>query len=411
MLMALVSCMRVEKTLRFTQAKPYHYMARFAVGEDTVGHFSYRMKFEGEWRPQGDAISRLELMLLNDREWDEALQTQGCEAKSEIARQVIRDVRLPVDGEWSRWGAIDIRMVRRSQVWYLFVSDCEGKTHRRHPDMPKIRFELKTLNDGSHFSSEEEGVLFMHVIMLVLFLYFLGVSGYKFWLDLKLSEAWETPLGLLIVALLLEIGHLGFNIVHLTAYAYDGDGIMVFKVFAIMNQVMSQLLTVYILLLMAYGWTISYHGLQEKDIYLIVGIFSLVVHVMIAGLTFVDDGEHHKYHDFSGFQGAFLVFLRLLLLAGFFYGISETRKEIPRHTQGFLSALSVTGTLYMLGFPFLYAVSYVCEPYVRNRVVVFGLFAVQGVSMWLMMHQFSKKNSKYLKASKRSQGILDSKFQ
>ena len=85
---------------------------------------------------------------------------------------------------------------------------------------------------------------------------------------------------------------------------------------------MSQLIVVFILLLIAHGWTITYNGIQEKDIYLMIGVFCMVIHLMIAGLTFVDDGEHHKYHDYSGLQGGFLVFLRLLLLAGFYYGLS-----------------------------------------------------------------------------------------
>ena len=101
--------------------------------------------------------------------------------------------------------------------------------------MPKIEIEVEVLNDGSQFSSEEEGVLVMHIIMFLLFAYFLGVSAYKLWVDFQHNEATETPIGLLVTGLVLEMCHIGFNIIHLWVYSYNGYGVIGFNVLAVMN--------------------------------------------------------------------------------------------------------------------------------------------------------------------------------
>ena len=101
----------------------------------------------------------------------------------------------------------------------MFVADCAGNSHRKNPDMPKIEFEVKALNDGSHFSHEEYGVLMMNIVMFILFSYFFGSTLLVFMKDVKKQEALDSPTGLLVVGIFIELCHIGSNIIHLWVYS------------------------------------------------------------------------------------------------------------------------------------------------------------------------------------------------
>jgi hypothetical protein len=64
--------------------------------------------------------------------------------------------------------------------------------------------ELQGYNNSSHFAQEEWGLLTMNFIMFVLFVFFLGYSAYGYFQEIKLEESWESPLGVLVVALAFE---------------------------------------------------------------------------------------------------------------------------------------------------------------------------------------------------------------
>ena len=67
-------------------------------------------------------------------------------------------------------------MVKRTQVWYLMLADCEGNTHERYPEMPKIEFEIEAFNNESHFSEENKHEIVAGLIFLGIYFAMLGSS-------------------------------------------------------------------------------------------------------------------------------------------------------------------------------------------------------------------------------------------
>ena len=114
----------------------------------------------------------------------------------------------------------------------------------------------------------------------------------------------------------------------MTLMAYDGEGLYVLTVFARLSYMFSQVCIVWLLLMIGYGWTITYKTVDEKDIYIILMLFVAMVHMMLTALTFVDDDEYHKYHDFSGIQGVIVIILRIILFIAYCYGFYSTYSEI-----------------------------------------------------------------------------------
>jgi len=185
------------------------------------------------------------------------------------------------------------------------------------PWLPKLWFEVKAFNAGEHFSHEDWGVFSMNMIMFVIFIFFLGYSSYGYFQEIKSEESWESPLAILIIALALEFLQIICSLIHLSVFEFDGEGVPTFDVLSTIFQVGSQVFIVTLLMLIAFGWTITYHSLPEKETITMFAIMTFVIHALIAGLTALDKNQYHKYHDYSGVQGLVLVILRFVLFGIF----------------------------------------------------------------------------------------------
>lgn len=58
----------------------------------------------------------------------------------------------------------------------------------------------------------------------------------------------------------------------------------------------------FLFLLLAFGWTINKNsvGMEELDIIIPIGCFVVIMHAVMGGLIFIDNEEHHKFHDYQG---------------------------------------------------------------------------------------------------------------
>lgn len=148
-----------------------------------------------------------------------------------------------------------------------------------------------------------------------------------------------------------------FTFVHLLILSFDGEGIFFFTVLARLSYMFSQICIVWMLLMVCYGWTITYKTVDEKDIYVILMIFVIMVHMMITALTFVDDDEYHKYHDFSGIQGIIIIILRFILFFACLYGLFTTYRSTPPKLKNYIRNFGVVAIMYMLAFPTVWIIS------------------------------------------------------
>lgn len=79
--------------------------------------------------------------------------------------------------------------------------------------------------------------------------------------------------------------------------------------------------------MLAWGWTItkSSLGVEDLDITIPIATFVLVIHVIIGALIFLDNEEHHKWHDYQGVQGVLLCVFRIVMFVAFIIGINQTK--------------------------------------------------------------------------------------
>lgn len=184
--------------------------------------------------------------------------------------------------------------------------------------------------------------------MFTVFTFFLGKTILEFYREFKTEETVENPLLPLVLSMNADLMHLGLMSIHLFFVYLDGSGFFVLSVFARLFKIISQATMMWLLITIAYGWTVTYKNMQESDIYILSAIFVIMIHLLIAALTYIDDEEHHKFHDFGGVQGVILMVLRLIIFAAFVYGIKETGKKANNKQKDFLWNLTVSASFYIL---------------------------------------------------------------
>lgn len=96
------------------------YTARFAVNQDSLLHVKIRAKTSSYYDKQYNA--NIKLLLMNDAEWEMAMENDSCEEREKLARFNI-PISLRTDGEWTRWDSTRVRIINRPQVWYMLLSD------------------------------------------------------------------------------------------------------------------------------------------------------------------------------------------------------------------------------------------------------------------------------------------------
>ena len=143
-------------------------------------------------------------------------------------------------------------------------------------------------------------------------------------------------------------------------------------------------------LLLGCGWTITYTDLLEKENYLFIGGFGLVVNAIIGLCTYLDNGMEHQFHDFSGWPGVLLLVTRLFMYLFFTAQCVKTGNQVPKKIKPFFNKMIFAGTIYFLSFPAIYFISFIADPYVRHRFFVFGNYISTLYATVLLLRQLTK---------------------
>jgi len=262
------------------------------------------------------------------------------------------------------------------------------------------------LNHGSEFSHEESGMIYLYSILLIVYLYFLATTAFKVGRDaMNKSEIDASVIGMLF-AIYMELLHIATQCIHLYIYSYNGSGFNLLDLASTVLQMNAQIILIGLFVMIAYGWKVTENDITQNTPLIVLGGVVCVVQSLTTFLTVVDDGAHHKYHDYGGFQGVILVFIRVVIWIVFVYGILTTIKKVKRQAKPLIKALSVAGSLYIMTFPGLWFFSFIVPAYLRNRLIVFGNLGVQLFSIIILLNQLMKRGSKYDEASKVSKKVL-----
>ena len=161
---------------------------------------------------------------------------------------------------------------------------------------------------------------------------------------------------------------------HLWWYSSDGNGLMACDVISRMFEGVSEVTMSILILILATGWTVTYEHIDwDEDIDIFGPLVALVViiHIMLAALDYVDIDASHKYHDYAGLQGLFLIGTKISLAIYFIYKMHQVGKTVEKRSLKYHNTLWTLGICYLSAVPMSILFSYMSAPYSRQYVFTF----------------------------------------
>ncbi|CAK57345.1 unnamed protein product (macronuclear) [Paramecium tetraurelia] len=401
---------KIQKSFRIRQLSDWEYLTKFGA---EVGDVTYHIKFklvglESEEMRERKFPIQFELYL--DEEWPEALEKQECERASSARRK--ETIQVPGNGEFSQVYTGNIKAKVRAHMWYYAISDC----HRRLRDefkedqykRLKLEVDIHIKNAGkTEFSVEQFGIQYFMIVVVLVDIVMLVYNGYYIVQRHEKYEEFSLALFLLVVTLFLETISYGVNLLHLWFYSNDGQGVFFLHVASVIVQVASQFSLTMILVMLSWGWQISFTKFENFEIFLPLSLLIAFFQLTIVGVGFIDYDAYYKDHSYEGWVGWLASFIFIGEFIYFMNGLSNTYKKSNGAVQQFILMLGVYGGIYFISFPVLQTVNLVVARYLRHKVMEIGTISLRTAAILLLTHLFTSKKSLFAKISYDSKSFLD----
>jgi len=411
------------------------YISKFSFSEAQDGHI--RGNFTVVDTKRGSYYDKrphdLRVLLFDDEAWpryyDAAFTKQGLGSLC-IERMRMASFQLYISPTGAQhWGepffSMDIpanKKTKRSHFWYAVLSDCYLEEYDAHP--PPLHYNITFLNGGSHLPADETGLPTVYFVVLLGTLAFGGFVTNLLRQQYKVVGQVHLIVLLLAGAVVAQTWSHTCELLHLIVYISNGKGLRWRHTFFALDFVaqvslgMSELLVEFLLITLAFGWTLidRQGGNATQDPILgrlglalstgsawatrlsFIGTVAAVqVSLAVLGRRFEDD--FNQYHDFEHWPGMCLMLLRTALFGLFLVGGLHTLKQSTQDTlRHFVQKLLALGSVWFLAMPALVFSTSSLAPYNRHPVVSGGTIVLQSLALGLVSLLFVQ-NSSYLKMS------------
>eukprot|EP00667_Euglena_gracilis_P011494 EG_transcript_11731 len=425
----------VQLSSAFTES----YVSKFSFSQKRNGYIAGRFYTLGSEKYFGGEAHDLSIALFDDDAWDRfhAAFAQGtlCNDRRALATwthhikpATTDDPHNPEHGEDFYFEVEVPTLDHRAHYWYAVMVDCQLEQYDAHP--PAIIYEMTFLNGNSHVPADEEGMYEVCFVVMV------GMISFIVFISMQIWDQWKSTGQIHLIVVLFSFAYLAqtaaivCEFLHLRTYMYDGQGLrfrhtwLALDFLADMLQGLSELLISFVLICMAFGWTLSSPmslitgarspgGLaaifsQPADAgaaLVFFSIFLLQTVLQYLGRQYEDDFT--QFHDYEHNPGYGLLALRVLSCVAFWIGTMGTiRSSRNADVASFLGRLTFIGTAWFLAFPILVISTSFMAPYNRHAVVAGGSIVLQSAALALFLKLFLSHSEYYKISSLSKMGTL-----
>lgn len=346
-----------------------------------------------------------------------------------------------------------------TRQWALVLADCGLEEYPAHP--PVIDYNVTFLNNGSHLPAQEDGMITLHVIVLLGMLAGALPLVRGLLAQYKSAEQVHLSAVLLAAAYIFQAVAAFCEAVHIATYSADGLGMRLrhgrlpLDFFGEVAQNLSELLLSSILIAISLGWMLDSnfrkpekearggvggggaskygHGSLEASheplprpsgtplgagnvgeliskltgasratlVQVFSGSYAVIQFVMeLVGRRYEDD--FNSFHDEHHWPGFVLMLMRIGLAAALWWGVGNTLSRIGgRGGRGeFLHTLRLVGVTWLLAFPVLVMlIAPWFAPTSQHWIVTAGSLVLQGCALAALTHIFLSSGSEFTRMS------------
>jgi len=256
----------------------------------------------------------------------------------------------------------------RAYFWYFAVADCSNASGGLTLD-----YSLEYYNPGGYFyhqfSYDEQGVAEMYIFFTI-FYFILGlVQAYAAW-QLIRQESWHPIVRLLTITVGLQFVSSLAEMAHYLVYASNGVGALGLLGIGELTAMASQLLLMFLCLLVAKGWAITTTYLTDKIVLLIVMAIYFIAYLVLFIWDNVGRDPASTLYFYDSIPGLIVVILRLGLTGWFWWCLRTTiRLESLPEKRKFYSIFGICYTFWFILLPAIILLALALEPWFRFRTV------------------------------------------
>lgn len=180
---------------------------------------------------------------------------------------------------------------------------------------------------------------------------------------------------ILKISLWISIGSLGLKYIGHLIYANTGYSFQLFDILYLMVHGASDSLILFLLVLLSFGWTVTFLNSRDFDIYIPLGCMCGFIYMILTLLNKLSDG-HDKHHMFDTIPAYIMIMFRMMIFTIFIYGdIRSYAKTVngENKMKKYFIHLGVMGTIYMVIVPVAFMVIELIEEEQREHVMMLGL--------------------------------------
>jgi len=254
----------------------------------------------------------------------------------------------------------------RPHYWWIAVAQC-GE------DSISFQYDFTFMNPGGaweqQFSYDDQGLVGMYLFFWLVFT--LGLMGHLLgvWQMVR-NGTYHVLVRLLSAAIVLETTSLFVSFIHYAIYASNGIGSPGLLGLGDLLDMASQLVFMFLLVLIAKGWTITKQEITHKRILLILVSTLLLGYLIMFTWENVGVDPASTLYIYESPPGIVVVILRVLVLLWFLWCLKSTHGEESHPSKKrFYLVFGAIYTAWFLMLPFITLVALGIPAWNRYRVV------------------------------------------
>lgn len=397
LLTTLVVGKSVKNAIELTNEYPAQYLTKFGVDLGT-GKWEIKAKLvKGIKSYKKDVTYDVPLLLFRDSDWDSSILQ--CHNHEKAATTFLK---VPADGTWSGLFTGTLGEVEEPHIWFFVLADCE----RKFGETSKLRIELNIKSgDESELPVEMKGMKRIYTIVCILFTLLLGRNIHRLYKHFNQEEEFEAIIVMLNIAVVCQFISMVFYIFHISAYESNGKGVAAFEFFGSSGSFISDFIMIFLLLLVAQGWSITFRDFPSPEVYISVMIILGFLHFILSAIEMSFSDAYYLFSNYDGLLGWLIFVSRVIMLIWLYWNLSDILDKVPPNTNLFLRRFALASAAYILALPVLIFLAQALPPYKRQKFIVGSNILLQGLAMFLLSWLFTSKNQFY-KISVVSASIL-----
>jgi hypothetical protein len=345
-----------------TSAK-WHYLGKFCVSNQFERKGILRYKIEANLTKTAKMMLYLDTENKTEGAWEPVYSgkdTLDCQQLVDM-NNGITTIVSGVEHEFT------IEDDYRAYFWFMAVADCDSK------DGLDITYRLWFSNPGNiwyqQFSYDEQGVCQYYIFFTLLFLTLLTIHLVGVFQLIKM-ESWHPIIRVLTTALTSQFLACLCEMIHYLIYLTDGVGSPDLKALGDLLAMITQIVIMFLCILVAKGWAITTSYLSDKNILIVATSLLLLSYLALFISDHAATDPASTLYFYDSVPGLIVILLRIGVTAWFLWCLRATVgfETLPEKRK-FYTLFGFCYTVWFLLLPGIVALAYALPEWVRFKTV------------------------------------------